>query len=320
MNRRLAAWAALALGVVRLAGAQAARLSLEAATAPPWAFSAATARCPEGLAGELRLYGLNRDGSTKLLARARPDFETRLQLRYYSGGLLEGLRLEATGPDGGTLSAELALPPPDPSDPPGSLLASLNFPYRQTPLGPAPASADLGGDNPDKAASLAAGILFAAGRKPARVLPLAAWACLALVLSALASRKRPSVARTGWAAVVLAPVAALAVFLAAYGGNGAQVFSLALPPENRPFAATATVEARDGYARVTWTEGAADPGSPSLRYLAVRSPQAALVPLAALDGYGRVRFRSEPTLELGSDGVWRFAPCPYIDAWGLYGP
>jgi len=256
---RLGLFAAAMLSAAATASLPAQGLVLEADPGPTWSFRAAILRYRGGLSGPVELYGIGLDGSRTLLFRARPDYATELEARFWMDAGLDSLEAVATAAGGGELRTAIALARADGPD--AAALSDARFPYREMPWGRAPRSADFAGNDPGQASRAASASLFAAGREPRNLAVPAAWAALAVAM-ALVFRGR---AKRRWpVAASLAGAAAGAVLAAVTVAPRAQIWILEMPASDLPFTAELHAGEGDGYDLMRWSPPEGGDAGPAL--------------------------------------------------------
>ncbi len=282
----------------------------------PYAFNKATISGPDGLSGFARLYGIAPDGTRTALFEARFGRLESLEALFYADPRFLWLGFEGRDGTGAEVVASLRLEPrlPDATqsdDADSSILAALPFPYRVQPFQGPPSEFIVTDASPEALARAAVSQLFTPGKS---VWPLAVLSAWSILVTALVVRGRRDALAT--AAFIAGSVLAAAV-ASATGSDAPELYSMAAP--DRGTALVRSVQIRGAYDEVKWQEKAAGgDGGAGLRFLALRSPLGAAIPVSALASYRRLRFAEPPLVLRRLDGEPVLAPARFSAAWGLH--
>lgn len=291
------------------------RAGIDAMPPVPYAFNRAVLYADDGFRESAALYGLARDGRRVPLFRYEGAYAKSVEAVFYAEADLDALVLEYPDGRGGTGSAILPLPYVDTTgDAETAALEALPFPFREAPPSPGRGPVEVDGGNPAWAAEIALSTLFAPSRRDGPILALLCWftvACTgAFVVSKRSARRPPpATAVAVYCALALAGAAAMLALVR----PRAELYVLELPDPGASVAVSPSTVDSGSYETVRW--GASF--EPALVFIGLRSPSEPAVPVAALDGFKRIRTRPAPVVVTGEDGVPRLAVSSFMSAWGL---
>jgi hypothetical protein len=239
------------------------------------------------------------------------------------------------------------------NDQDAGMLAVFEFPVRLQTFGAPPRAItveELAGAGQNQAARIAVARLFVTSRRSVTIMVLALWTIVVFAAASLSGKiqsgeVRRKADRQGkhhtvvLAAVLLAASAVTATTFTA-GPAPAELFAVAVAAGSgsdaddrntaTPAPATEGTEARSSllvrrvtstvsYRSVSWNfPDEAETRTGGLWFMGIRSPQTAAVPVSALQGYRRLRFKTPPLVVTGPDGRAMLAPAPFMLAWGLH--
>ena len=169
--------------------------------------------------------------------------------------------------------------------------------------------------------------LFVAGRRPLALAAMALWSICSVAFAVGAGRRRKPGRASGHASVSAIPavailaIVAMSAAAAAFGSAPAGLYSIVIPQGSGEAPLLLETTGHDSYRDYFWAatgRAADDSAARSLRFIGIRSPVSAAVPVSAFDGYRRIRFRMAPVIVTGPGGRPYLAAAPFQTAWGLH--
>lgn len=292
------------------------RVWIDTEPAVPYAFNKAAITGPDGLSAFARLYGVAADGTRTMLFEARFGRLGTLEALWYADPRFLWLDYEGRDGTGADIGASLRLGPRLPetdnaADTDVPVLAAQNFPYRVQPFRASPSEFVAADTAPGDMVRAAVSRLFAPARSVWPLAALSAWSLLSIGL--VKRGRRDALAM----AVFITGSALTAAAAATTGWDTAELYTLAVQDQGSVL--VRSVQRHGAYDEVLWhaKTNYGDNGA-GLRFLALRSPLSAAIPVSALAPYRRLRFAEPPVVSRRKDGAMVFAAASFSAVWGLH--
>jgi len=323
---------------------------LDTGTPTGYAFNEATVSGRNGISGSATLFGTSVDGTRFKLFESTIGFAESLTVTYYAWPELVSVSFEGTDGEGADLSASVRFLKSGSGvnaedgtwgDREAGSLDALEFPFRLQTFGTPPGAipvAEFAGDGPKRAARIAVARLFVTGRRAASIIALALWTTAVFVAAGLRHREQAGAARgqagNGFRrkalkfSMLVCLVSAITATAFMLGSAPAELFAAAVPARSGAASGEAGTESvllvrqsidHGSYRGISWNpQGEEKSWTDGLRFIGIRSPHTASVPISAFDAYRRLRFKNPPLVITGPDGRTMLAPAPFMMAWGLH--
>lgn len=306
------------------------QITLELHVPKAFAFNSATVASPQGLSGDLRLSGIQADGSRTLLCEASTGWSASVDMRFYADAGTRALVVEGRTADGQLARVTVRLARDFQNlagDETAVRLSALEFPSWRRGTGAEPVSILVPDATPAALATYAMSRLFVSSRNLAPLFVLALWSAVA-ALTPLVKRSAAATSGRSLAIVVLAALS-ISVIVGAMAMPHPRLYSIRVPAASdaasaaindaggaaaaTPVRYDAVTTAGPGWSGVSWQSANAAPGAP--HFVLVDAARTAGLPLSALDRYRHIRFRTAPTIRMSDSGAAMLAPAMLM-AWG----